>query len=138
MKHTFRFFADKDLIAAQTLIKSGNAYNVAASLMQQSLEKILKYILVLKNKEAPRTHSLLALYTEALPDKVTARRSQLREINSMYFSMQYPNDDYYDVDKNEVEHLWKLFTSLYQELEDYADNLEKNPSKEELTDLFEK
>lgn len=136
MKHTFRFFADKDLVAAQTLIKSGDAYNVAASLMQQALEKMLKYILVLKNKEAPRTHSLLALYAEALPDKVAARRSQLREINSMYFSMRYPNDDYYDVDRSEVENLWKLFASLYQELEAYADELEKNPPKEELTSLF--
>lgn len=136
MKHTFRFFADKDLVAAQTLITSGDAYNVAASLMQQALDKMLKYILVLKNKEAPRTHSLLALYNEALPDKVAARRSHLREINSMYFSMRYPNDDYYDVDKREVEHLWKLFTSLYQELEVYADELEKNPPREELTSLF--
>ena len=55
----------------------------------------------------------------------------------MYFSMRYPNDDYYDIDRNEIEHLWELFTSLYRELEVYADNLEKNPSKEELTDLFD-
>lgn len=56
MNYTFRHFAEKDLQSAQTLIKHHISYNVAASLMQQSLEKLIKHILVLKNQEAPRTH----------------------------------------------------------------------------------
>lgn len=133
---TFRYFAEQDLASAQNLISSGVGLNVAASLMQQALEKMLKYILSLKNIEAPRTHSLLALYETAYPDRVRDYRSRLRELNSMYFSMRYPNDDYYEVDSCEVSRLWDIFTEIYKELEADADRLEHSRTYDETTNLF--
>ena len=136
MNYTFRHFAEKDLQSAQTLIKHHISYNVAASLMQQSLEKLIKHILVLKNQEAPRTHSLLVLYSEAFPDKIKKDRSRLREIGSMYFTMRYPYDDYYELDEEEIQRLWSLFIDLYREVEAVADELEQHAATDQVTHLF--
>lgn len=136
MNYSFRYFAEKDLQSAQLLMQHNANFNVAASLMQQALEKMIKYILVLKNQEAPRTHSLLALYSEAFPDKIKKNRARLREIGSMYFTMRYPNDDYYELDEEEIRRLWSLFIDLYREIEAVADELEQHVATDKVTHLF--
>ncbi len=136
-KFSFRYFAEQELVSAQNLIKSGIGLNVAAVLMQQSLEKLLLHILGLRNIEAPRTHSLLKLYTEAYPNKIDEYRGRLREISSMYFSMRYPNDDFYEIDQKEADRIWDIFSQIYKELEIDADSLEvAGPAVEDTTSLF--
>lgn len=135
-KYDFRYFADQDLQVAQSCIESRRNYGVASSLMQQAIEKMLKHILVLKNIQAPKSHSLRNLYNLALPNTIKAHQDILMRLTFMYKSMRYPNDEFFELDTEYIQNLWHEFSELYMDLEKIADELESHPQFNDKTDLF--
>lgn len=135
-KYDFRYFADQDLQVAQSCIESRRNYGVASSLMQQAIEKMLKHILVLKNIQAPKPHSLHNLYNLALPNTIKAHQDILMRLTFMYKSMRYPNDEFFELDTEYIQNLWHEFSELYMDLEKIADELERHPQFNDKTDLF--
>jgi len=86
--------ADKDLYAAETLIKDSHPMtNIIAFLCQQSIEKYLKAFFIEKNIPLLKTHDLIKLNDEIKDIKdLGIDETKLLLINEVYTASRYPGD----------------------------------------------
>jgi len=89
--NAWTFFADKDILAAETLIGNAELSGEVTFLSQQAIEKYLKAFLA-KNKIAiKKTHDLIDLYSEARKIKdMNLDENLLQDLKDLYVETRYP------------------------------------------------
>ena len=89
--NAWTFFADKDLLAAETLIDNAELSGEVIFLSQQAIEKYLKAFLA-KNKIAiKKTHDLVDLYSETRKIKdMNLDENLLQDLKDLYVETRYP------------------------------------------------
>ena len=109
---SYKDLAEKDLKSAEDLLKysSGN-YNLIARLAEQYVEKLLKHCIELKGSTEHltllSTHNLTKMYDElvklGLLKRIQTDRLFMSQLKDYYFDMNYPGDNYRELDKEEAE-----------------------------------
>jgi HEPN domain-containing protein len=86
------FFAESDLKTARAVLKEGIPHMVCFH-AQQAVEKSLKAILRNRNKNTPKTHSLVKLITEVERLKLTTKmdRNDIYFLDQFYSPTRYPD-----------------------------------------------
>ncbi len=86
-------YADRDFVAAETLVDKEYLANVVLFHCQQCIEKILKALHVSLSREVPRIHSTVRLYLE-LPIKIKSELGlpieKLEALDDVYIDNRYP------------------------------------------------
>ncbi|MDR2581532.1 MAG: HEPN domain-containing protein, partial [Fibromonadaceae bacterium] len=89
--NAWTFFADKDILAAETLIDNKEFSSHVAFLSQQAIEKYLKAFLAKNKVPVKKTHDLLDLYSEARKIKdMNLDENLLQDIKDLYVETRYP------------------------------------------------
>ena len=88
-------FAGKDLQGAKKLLNGNGLENLVLFHCQQSIEKILKAVLVEHNVRFPKIHGTRTLY-ELIVSNISSNlkidENILIEIDSIYIDSRYPNE----------------------------------------------
>jgi HEPN domain-containing protein len=86
-------FAEKDVIAASTLIDNAELTGEVAFHCQQAIEKYFKAYLVENDKQVRKIHDLLKLYSEIKNIKGwNIDEILLEDIGKIYTESRYPDD----------------------------------------------
>ena len=89
-------FAKTDLQTTMAIITEENLSTIAAFHVQQCIEKSLKALLALNNKNIPRTHDLIKLIQIIEEEKIRIdmkiNEEILDQINQVYIDTRYPAD----------------------------------------------
>jgi len=87
------FFAEKDVIAATTLIENVELTGEVAFHCQQAIEKYFKAYLAENDKQVRKIHDLLKLYSEIKNIKEwNIDEILLEDIGKIYTESRYPDD----------------------------------------------
>jgi HEPN domain-containing protein len=86
-------FAQDDLAAAEQLFKSGGPWNMVCFHAQQGVEKLLKGVLLSRQRSVPRLHSLVKLLAlcAAYDGKLADLRRGCEELDGYYIPTRYPD-----------------------------------------------
>jgi len=86
-------FAQKDLETAKVLLEKEELGSIASFHCQQCVEKSLKAIILKLEKNIPKVHDLLRLYSLA-KEKVDfdLNEKDLKALNEVYVDSRYPGD----------------------------------------------
>ena len=89
-------FAKTDLQTTMAIVTEENLSTIAAFHVQQCIEKSLKALLALNNKNIPRTHDLIKLIQIIEEEKIRIdmkiNEEILDQINQVYIDTRYPAD----------------------------------------------
>jgi HEPN domain-containing protein len=86
------FFADKDLLAAETLVDNAELSGETVFHCQQAVEKYFKAFLTMKNIFFRKTHDLTELYLKVKEIKDwNIDEIKLEDINGLYVESRYPS-----------------------------------------------
>lgn len=122
-------FAETDLKSAKIIFESSKAdkrqYRLVVWLCHQSIEKILKGLLIAKNKKLVLIHDLIRLCELTKIDLPSNEIDFLRDLNVYYISPRYPDLSYFkttpEVNKQIAEFYFcesrKLFKCLKQHIQ---------------------
>jgi len=87
------FFAEKDIIAASTLIDNAELTGEVAFHCQQAIEKYFKAYLAENDKQVRKIHDLVKLYSEIKNIKDwNIDEILLEDIGKIYTESRYPDD----------------------------------------------
>ena len=87
------FFADKDMLAAKTLIDYKELTGEVAFLCQQAIEKYFKGYLAEHGKEIRKIHDLVKLYSDVKGIKDwNLDEDLLKDISKIYTEVRYPRN----------------------------------------------
>jgi HEPN domain-containing protein len=87
------FFADKDLLAAETLADKAELSGEAIFHCQQAVEKYLKASLAKNKISIKKTHDLIDLYSEAKKIKnMNLDLDLLKDLRDLYVETRYPSN----------------------------------------------
>ncbi len=87
------FFAEKDVLAASSLIDIASLTGEVAFHCQQAIEKYFKAYLVEHDKQIRKIHDLVKLYSEIKTIKDwNIDESLLEDIGKIYTESRYPDD----------------------------------------------
>ncbi len=87
------FFAEKDVIAASTLIDNAELTGEVALHCQQAIEKYFKAYLTENDRQIRKIHDLLKLYSEIKSIKDwNIDEILLEDISKIYTESRYPDD----------------------------------------------
>jgi len=87
------FFAEKDVVAASTLIDNVELTGEVALHCQQAIEKYFKAYLTENDKQIRKIHDLLKLYSEIKNIKDwNIDETILEDISKLYTESRYPDD----------------------------------------------
>ena len=114
-------YAHTDLRAAQTLVDKSDLTGVATFHCQQCIEKSLKALLVLHDRDIPRIHDLVTLHKRSsgvvtLPIEAT----ELVQVNDAYIDTRYPNDPDAGSRRVPSEEKTREFLSLSEKIYEFA------------------
>lgn len=88
-------FAERDIEAAKILFQHGNkmgfAYQACVFHCHQTVEKLLKAIIVSKGLPAPKTHDLVRLAKESKVTLSISVSNFIRDLNPHYQISRYPD-----------------------------------------------
>ena len=89
--NAWTFFADKDLLAAETLIDNVELSGEVTFLSQQAIEKYLKAFLAKNKITIKKTHDLVDLYSEVRKIKdMNLDENLLQDLKDLYVETRYP------------------------------------------------
>ncbi len=109
---TWRQYAQDDIESAEILLNSSTKYHIVAYHTHQSVEKMLKRFLMIKNKAFPFIHDLSALLTEA--SKIKDYSDYFRDVSflmDLYSTSRYPSGD--TITKDEASKGLAIANRLY-------------------------
>ena len=124
---SYKDIAEKDLKSADDLLKysSGN-YNLIARLAEQYVEKLLKHYVEThgstEHLQLLPTHNLTRLYDVAVQlgefEKNQTDRLFMSQLKDYYYDMNYPGDNYRELDLEESETALKFAKAFGKTLND--------------------
>jgi HEPN domain-containing protein len=90
--NAWTFFADKDLLAAETLTGNTELSGEIVFLCQQAVEKYLKSFLAKNKISIKKTHDLIDLYSEVEKIKdMGLDKNLLQDLRKLYIEVRYPS-----------------------------------------------
>jgi HEPN domain-containing protein len=91
--NAWTFFADKDLLAAETLAVNAKLSGETIFHCQQAVEKYLKAFLAKNKISIKKTHDLIDLYSEAKKIKImNLDLDLLKDLRDLYVETRYPSN----------------------------------------------
>lgn len=109
-----------DLILIQEILHNEQLTHLVAFHAQQSIEKSLKGLLELENRDVPKKHDLLLLKNLVLPWIGKMDEEILEELNELYIESRYPGDfgllPSGKPTVQEAEHFYHYAKSVYDQI----------------------
>lgn len=108
--------AERDINAAEVLIKNDCGNDLVAFHCQQAVEKAMKAYLIMKGKGIVSTHSLIYLCKLCQANEPVFKEyiKDCGFLNQYYIETRYPADEPIYIDEYEVNECIKISTQIYE------------------------